>query len=108
MTSKNQTHGKFNQFAIAINFISPKDTNKELVMHSKSDNIELISYDNANEIIEEIFESLISKYQVGLESLMKESNFVFDLVQLLYCKLHKINFKCGRWYKKSPDWSFKY
>ena len=77
-------------------------------MHSKSDNIELISYDNANEIIEEIFESLISRYQVGLESLMKESNFVFDLVQLLYCKLHKINFKCGRCYKKSPDWSFKY
>ena len=26
---------------------------------------------------------------------MRESNFIFDSVQLLYCKCHKINFKYG-------------
>ena len=52
-------------------------------MHSKSDNIEVMTYDNANEVIQEIFESLLSKYQIGLETPMKESNFIFDLVELL-------------------------
>ena len=71
------------QLKIAIKFISPKDTNEELVMHSKSDKIEVMTYDNANEVIEEIFESLISRYQIGLETLMKETNFLFDSVQPL-------------------------
>ena len=30
-------------------------------MHSKSDNIEATAYDNANEVIEEMFESLLSR-----------------------------------------------
>ena len=43
------------QFTIAINVISSKDNDEELVMHSKSDNIELAIYDNADEVIEEFF-----------------------------------------------------
>ena len=39
---------------------------KERVMHSKSDNIEFISYDNKNEVVNELFESLFSRYQIGL------------------------------------------
>ena len=39
-----------NKLAIAINFISPEDTDEEHVMHSKSDNIEIIIYDKADEI----------------------------------------------------------
>ena len=30
-------------------------------MHSKSDNMEAMAYDNANEVIEEMFESLLSR-----------------------------------------------
>ena len=29
-------------------------------MHSKSDNIEVLAYDDANEVIEELFESIFS------------------------------------------------
>ena len=43
------------QFTIAINMISSKDNDEELVMHSKSDNIELTIYDNTDEVIEEFF-----------------------------------------------------
>ena len=50
------------QVTMAINFISSKDINEEQIMHSKSDNIEFTTYDNADEIIEEIFESLLSRY----------------------------------------------
>ena len=52
-------------------------------MHSKSDNMEVMTYDNANEVIEEIFESLFSRYQIGLETLTKGSGFILDGVNLL-------------------------
>ena len=47
------------QLAIAMNFVSSKDVDEEHVTHSKSNNIEFISYDNANEVVNELFESLL-------------------------------------------------
>ena len=35
---------------------------------------------------------------------MRGSEFVFDYVQLLYYKCHKINPDCGGSYIDSPDW----
>ena len=52
------------QLTIAINFISFKDTDEEQVMYLKSDNIEVMTYDNIDEVIEKIFESLLSRYQL--------------------------------------------
>ena len=46
-------------------------------MHSKSNNIEVITYDDANLVIEEIFQLFLSIYQIRLETLIKESTFVF-------------------------------
>ena len=63
------------QLRILFNFLSSKDTNEEQVMHSKSDNIEVIIYHNANEVIEKNFELLLSRYQIGLETSMKDSDF---------------------------------
>ena len=77
---------------IAINFISSKNANEGQVMHSKSDNIEVVIYDKANEVIEKIFESLLSRYQIVIETSKKRSDFIFDGVNLLYYKCHKINF----------------
>ena len=37
-------------------------------MLSKSDNIEFMSYDNANEVVNELFTSLFSRYVTGLET----------------------------------------
>ena len=42
-----------------------------------------------NEFFTEIFDSLISRYQIGLETSMKVSILLFDYVHLLYCKCHK-------------------
>ena len=53
-------------------------------MHSKSDNIEIMINDKADEIIEELFKSLHNRYQNSLEKLIKGSESVFDYVQLLY------------------------
>ena len=59
------------QLTIAINFISSKDTDKNSVMHSKSDNIEITISNKAEEVIEELLQSLPSRYQVRLEISMK-------------------------------------
>ena len=40
-------------------------------MHSKSDNIEIIISHKANEVIEELFQSLLSRYQILLETSVK-------------------------------------
>ena len=52
-------------------------------MHSKSDNIEIMMNDKADEIIEELFDSLKYIYQNNLESI-KGSELIFDYVQLLF------------------------
>ena len=67
--------------------------------HSKSGNTEFMTYDNANNIVDELFESLFSRYQIGLETSMRGNNFIFDSVQLL-----RINFESGGSYVDSPDW----
>ena len=62
---------------MAINFISSKDVPKEYVMHSESNNIELMPYDNANKVVNELFETLLSRYQIFLETSMRGSDFIF-------------------------------
>lgn len=44
----------------------------------KSDNIKIMSHDKADEVIGELFKSHLSRYQIGLETLMKGNNFIFD------------------------------
>ena len=41
-------------------------------MHSKSGNIEVMTYNNANEIVEALFKLLLSRYQIGLEMQMRD------------------------------------
>ena len=61
-------------------------------------------YDNANEVVNALFESLLSRHQIGLETSMRGSNFIFDLVWLLNYKCHKINSKRAGSYIDSPHW----
>ena len=91
------------QFTITINLISSKDDNDEdLEMHSKSDNIEIMINDEADEVIEELVESLKKRCQNKSEESMEGNEFVFDYVHLLHYKCHKINPNCGESYIHSP------
>ena len=38
---------------------------------------------------------------------MKGSVFIFDSVQLMHYKCHKVDFECGGSYIDSPDWRKK-
>ena len=56
------------QLIITINFISSKDDNdEERVMHSKSDNIEIMISDEVDEVIKKLFDSLKNRYQNNLQ-----------------------------------------
>ena len=80
------------------------DNDEQRVLHSKSDNVEIMTNDKANEIIEELLDSLKNRYQNNLE-LMKVPEFVFDYIQLWYYKCHKVNSNCdGSSYIDSPGW----
>ena len=85
------------------NFISSIVNDEERVTHSKSDNIEIMINDEADEVIKELFDSLKKRYQNNLES-MKGSEFAFNYVHLLYYKCHKINPNRSGSCVDSPDW----
>ena len=66
-----------------INFISSRNFIEARDMHSKSDNIEIMRGSNTNEIIRNLFNSLLRRYQEGLYVSMRGSKFVLDYVESL-------------------------
>ena len=79
------------ELAMWINFIFSKDCDKIRNMHTKSNNIEIIMGSETNDIIEELCESLLQKYQEWLEESMRGSEFIFNSVDLLHYNLQKIS-----------------
>ena len=61
-------------------------------------------YDNTDEVTEELFESVLNRYQIGLETSMRNSDFIFDCVHLLYCKCHRTNPSRSGLYIDFSDW----
>ena len=80
------------RLTMGMNFISSKDLRETCTMYARSDNIKIMMGSETNDIIEELRESL-QKYQEGLEQSMRESEFVFDSVDLLYYHLQRISLK---------------
>ena len=65
---------------ILINFISSKDNDEERVMHSKSDEVKMMINGKEGEVMEELFQSFPSIYQIGLEISKKNNEFLFACV----------------------------
>ena len=63
---------------MTIDFISFKDSDEIRTMHTKSNNIEIMMGNKTDEVIEELFESLLQRYQEGLEEKLRESEFIFQ------------------------------
>ena len=84
--------------------MSSKDNDEERVIHSRSDKIEIVINDKVSEFVEDLFQSLLSRYQILLKTSIKGCDFIFDFVNLLYYKCHKTNAKRSKSYKDSLDW----
>ena len=92
------------QLTIAINLIYSKDVDEECLILSKYNNIEFMPHDNANEVVNDLFESLLSRYQIDLEKLIRKV-ILFSIQFTFHIKsLTKISFKCKGSYIHSPDW----
>ena len=92
------------QLIMRIIFVFSLDINKIHIMRTKSDNIELMSGTQTNDVINKLFKSFLRRYQEGLETKMKGSGFIFERVHLLEYHLLKISLNRGSSYIKSPEW----
>ena len=72
---------------MTINFASSKNSHEIRTMHIN--NFICFMGNETDEIIKELFQSLLQRYQEGLEESMKGSEFFFDSVDLLEYKLNK-------------------
>ena len=75
---------------MAMNFSSKEET-RTIMIGSEIDGT-----------IEDLFDSFIQRYQKNSEESMRGSEFVFDSVDLLYYKLHKISLNRDGLYIDSP------
>ena len=72
-------------------------------MDTKSGNIKIMMGSETYDIIDELFKSLLQKYQERLEESMRGNEFIFDSVDLLYYNLKKIILnRKGSSYRDSP------
>ena len=100
---KTQSEWKI-QLTMAINFISSKDSDETRTMNTKSNNVKIMMGSETDEIIEDLFQSFLQKYQEELEESIRGSEFVYDSVDELYYNLNKVSLSRGRSYKDSPKW----
>ena len=93
------------QLTAQINFICLRpDSDETRVMHTRSDNEEFMNRSDTDEIIKELFKSLLQRYQQNLQEKMRSSDFAFDGVNFLYYDFNKISMNRGGSYIDSPKW----
>ena len=86
-----------------VNFVFSKDTGETRTIYVRSVNVNIKQGSNTDNIIKEIFKSFLHNYQEKLKTI-KGSDFVFESVDLMDYKLHRVHLKRGGSYIKSPKW----
>ena len=91
------------QISMRVNFISSKDTGETRTIYVWSDNVSIMRGSDTDDIIRELFRSFLHNYQEELK-IIKGSDFVFESVELMDYKLHRVRLRRGGSYIKSPEW----
>ena len=94
------------QLIMKIDFISSRNFIESRDIYSKSDNFEIMmgAGGNTNEIIRNLFNSILRRYQGGLQESMRGSEFVFDYAESLKYIFQKIDLKRSGSYIETPEW----
>ena len=93
------------QLTAEIIFTSLKPDSDEIrIMHTKSDNKEIMIGSDTNEVIKELFKSFLQRYQEGLQEKMRGSNFAFEGINLISYDFNKISINRGGSYIESAKW----
>ena len=90
------------KISMPVNFISSKDTGETRTIYVWLDNVSIIWDSYSNDIIRKLFRSSLHNYQEELK-INKGSDFVFESVELMDYKLHRVRLRRGGSYIKSSD-----
>ena len=103
-TIRNESNEWKIQINMHVNFVSSNDTGEIRTIFVWSDNEEIRSGNETDDIIKGLLNSFLNNYQKEEIILRNGSNFVFESVDLLSYHIHKTNLKRGKSYIKSPEW----
>ena len=92
------------QISMRVNFISSKDTEETHTIYVWSDNESIMLGNETDNIIKELFESILDNYQKEEQIMRGGSDFIFESAELLDYKLHKTSLKRGGSYIESHEW----
>ena len=92
------------QISMRVNFISSKDTEETHTIYVWSDNESIMLGNETDNIIKELFESILDNYQKEEQIMREGSDFIFESAELLDYKLHKTSLKRGGSYIESHEW----
>ena len=92
------------QITMRIIFTSFIDKNETEVMHTKSDNVEIMNGTDTSDAINKLINFFMKRDQEGLETKMKRSSYIFERIDLLEYHLRKISLNRGSSYIESPEW----
>ena len=97
-----EEYGK-SKYVCMLIFFSSRDTGETRIYYVWSDNVSIMQGSDTNGIIREVFRSFLHNYQEQLK-MIKGSDFVFESVDLIDYKLHRVCLNRGGSYIKSPEW----
>ena len=85
--------------------ISTKSFEQTRTIYKKSEPIEIFMDSNTEDVIDELFNTLLQRFQRAQEtSNERGSKFIPDSVELLEYELHKIDIIRSESYIITPDW----
>ena len=90
------------QLFMRINVIYSKDTGEIRTICVWSDNLNIMHGSDTKDIIKKLFKPFLRNYQEELK-IIKGSDFVFEYVELMDYKLHRVRLRRGGSYIKSPE-----
>ena len=90
------------QINMHVKFIFSRDTEETRILYVRSDNLSIMQAVDTDDIIRDIFRSFLH-FQEELK-IIKGSDFVFESVDLLDYKLHKVSLRRDGSYVKFPEW----
>ena len=91
------------QISMRVNFISSEDTGETRTIYVWSDNLSIMRGSDTDDIIRELFKSFLRNYREELK-IIKGSDFVFEIAELMDYKLHRVCLTSGGSYIRSPEW----
>ena len=92
------------QISMSVNFVSSNDIGEIRTISVWSDNEEIRSGNETDDIIKGHFNSFLNNYQKEEILLRNASGFVFESVDLLSYHIHKTSLKREKSCMKSPEW----